>query len=96
MAVRMKRIQGLVWRYGQNSFRDGAIKTTGTDFDKILSPISRFPGGSNRTLKSSHLANVVRYLTGCYRICAMIVGYGLRVAHNHNGSISVCDVNTMC
>jgi type I restriction enzyme R subunit len=34
-----------------NSFRDGEIKTTGTDIDKILPPISRFSGGVNRTAK---------------------------------------------
>lgn len=35
----------------ENSFRDGGIKTTGTDLDKILPPISRFSDGSNRALK---------------------------------------------
>ncbi len=34
-----------------NSFRDGEIKTTGTDIDKILPPISRFSGEINRTVK---------------------------------------------
>ena len=34
-----------------NSFRDGDIKTSGTDLDKILPPISRFSGGANRTVK---------------------------------------------
>lgn len=34
-----------------NSFRDGNIKTTGTDIDKILPPISRFSGGVNRVAK---------------------------------------------
>lgn len=38
-------------KFIENSFRDGGIKTTGTDLDKILPPISRFSGGSNRTLK---------------------------------------------
>ncbi|MDP3387880.1 MAG: type I restriction endonuclease subunit R [Eubacteriales bacterium] len=28
-----------------NSFRDGSLKTTGTDIDKILPPVSRFGGG---------------------------------------------------
>lgn len=38
-------------KFIENSFRDGEIKTTGTDLDKILPPISRFSGGSNRALK---------------------------------------------
>ena len=38
-------------KFIENSFRDAGIKTTGTDLDKILPPISRFSGGSNRALK---------------------------------------------
>ena len=37
-------------RYVYGSFRDGALKTSGTDLDNILPPVSRF-GGSNRNLK---------------------------------------------
>ena len=37
-------------KYIENSFRDGQIKTTGTDIDKIMPPISRF-GGGDRTKK---------------------------------------------
>ena len=38
-------------KFIENSFRDGDIKTTGTDLDKLLPPISRFSGGANRALK---------------------------------------------
>lgn len=34
----------------ENSFREGEIKTVGTDIDKIMPPVSRF-GGGNRTKK---------------------------------------------
>ncbi len=34
----------------ENSFRDGEVKTIGTDIDKIMPPVSRF-GGGNRTQK---------------------------------------------
>ena len=37
-------------RFVANAFRDGAFKTTGTDIDQILPPVSRF-GGGNRTEK---------------------------------------------
>ena len=37
-------------KFIENSFRDGQIKTTGTDIDKIMPPISRF-GGGDRTKK---------------------------------------------
>ncbi len=33
------------------SFRDGAVKTTGTDIDKILPPVSRFGGGNRKAKK---------------------------------------------
>ena len=37
-------------RYVENAFRDGGIKTTGTDIDKLMPPVSRF-GGGNRAAK---------------------------------------------
>ena len=37
-------------RFVANAFRDGALKTTSTDIDQILPPVSRF-GGGNRTEK---------------------------------------------
>lgn len=37
-------------RFIDNSFRDGSLKTTGTDIDKIMPPASRF-GSGNRTAK---------------------------------------------
>lgn len=37
-------------KFLDNSFRDGEVKTFGTDIDKILPPVSRF-GGGNRTEK---------------------------------------------
>jgi len=36
-----------------NAFRDGAMKTTGTDIDKILPPVSRFSGGGRAAKKQS-------------------------------------------
>ena len=35
----------------KNSFRDGQVRTTGTDIDKILPPMSRFGGSDNRQEK---------------------------------------------
>lgn len=35
----------------ESSFRNGGIKTTGTDIDKILPPVSRFGGGNRETKK---------------------------------------------
>ena len=39
-------------KFIENSFRDGVLKTTGTDFDNIMPPVSRFGnGGNNRAEK---------------------------------------------
>lgn len=37
-------------KFIENAFRDGEIKTTGTDIDKLMPPVSRF-GGGNRSAK---------------------------------------------
>ena len=37
-------------KFIEDAFRDGEIKTTGTDIDKLMPPVSRF-GGSNRAAK---------------------------------------------
>ena len=38
-------------KFLQNAFRDGEIKTTGTDIDKLMPPVSRFGGGGTRAKK---------------------------------------------
>lgn len=38
-------------RFIESSFRDGQVRTTGTDIDKILPPMSRFGGSGNRQEK---------------------------------------------
>lgn len=43
----------------ENSFRDGALRTTGTDIDKILPAVSRFGGGNRAEVKK----NVIERLT---------------------------------
>ena len=37
-------------KFIENAFRNGEIKTTGTDIDKLMPPVSRF-GGGNRAVK---------------------------------------------
>ena len=38
-------------KFMENSFRDGVLKTTGTDIDKLMPPVSRFGGGGMRDKK---------------------------------------------
>ena len=46
-------------KFIENSFRDGTLRTTGTDIDKILPPTSRFGGGNRSEVKK----NVIQKLT---------------------------------
>ena len=43
----------------ESSFRNGGIKTTGTDIDKILPAVSRF-GGGNREVKKQGVIDRLR------------------------------------
>lgn len=43
-----------VQKFMDNSFRDGILKTTGTDIDAIMPPVSRF-GGGNRAEKKKNV-----------------------------------------
>ena len=39
-------------KFIEYSFRDGVMKTTGTDIDKIMPPMSRFGGGREKKKES--------------------------------------------
>ena len=38
-------------KFVANAFRDGALKTTGTEIDKLMPPVSRFGGGGRAKKK---------------------------------------------
>ena len=38
-------------KFIENAFRDGVVKTTGTDIDKLMPATSRFGGGNRATKK---------------------------------------------
>ena len=40
-------------KFVENAFRDGEIKTTGTDIDKLMPPVSRFGGGGRAKKKQT-------------------------------------------
>ena len=46
-------------KFLDNSFRDGEVKTTGTDIEKILPPMRRF-GGGNRAEKKQTIINKIK------------------------------------
>lgn len=46
-------------RFIENAFRDGTVKTTGTDIDKLMPPVSRF-GTSNRAKKKQAIVEKLK------------------------------------
>jgi type I restriction enzyme R subunit len=48
-------------RFIDNSFRDGSLKTIGTDIDKILPPISRFGGGNRAGKKQGAISKLLGF-----------------------------------
>lgn len=50
-------------KFLENAFRDGEIKTTGTDIDKLMPPVSRFGrGGARAEKKQSVIEKLKRFL----------------------------------
>jgi len=48
-------------KFINNSFRDGVLKTTGTDIDKILPPVSRFSNGGRSTKKQGVIEKLAAF-----------------------------------
>ncbi len=48
----------LIENFIDNSFRDGQVRTTGTDIGKILPPMSRFGGGNRQEKKKSVIEKI--------------------------------------
>lgn len=46
-------------KFIENAFSDGEIKTTGTDIDKLMPPVSRF-GGGNRAVKKQGVVDKLK------------------------------------
>ena len=42
-------------KFIENAFRNGILKTTGTDVDRLMPPVSRFGGGGNRDQKKQSI-----------------------------------------
>ena len=42
-------------KFLESAFRDGEIKTTGTDIDRLMPPVSRFGGGGARAKKKQSI-----------------------------------------
>ena len=48
-------------KFMDNSFRDGTLKTTGTDIDKIMPPVSRFVDGGRAVIKQGIIDKLLEF-----------------------------------
>lgn len=48
-------------KFVKGSFHDGTLKTTGTDIDKILPPVSRFSGGGRAAKKQNVIEKLMAF-----------------------------------
>lgn len=48
-------------KFIENSFKDGQVKTTGTDIEKILPPMRRFGGGNRNERKQTIIEKVLKF-----------------------------------
>lgn len=48
-------------RFIDHSFRDGELKTSGMEFDRIMPPVSRFGGGNRAAKKQGIITRIMRF-----------------------------------
>lgn len=48
-------------KFIENSFRDGQVKTTGTDIERILPPMRRFGGGNRTERKQTIIEKILKF-----------------------------------
>ncbi len=53
-------------QFMENAFREGEVKTVGTDIDKILPPVSRFGGGNRAAKKKTVIDRLKAYFEKFY------------------------------
>ena len=55
-------------KFLENAFREGEVKTVGTDIDKIMPPVSRFGGGNRAAKKKTVIDRLKAYFDKFYGI----------------------------
>ena len=57
-------------KFIEDSFKNGSVKTTGTDIEKILPPTSRFGGGNRDQKKQSVISKILAFFERFFGIGA--------------------------
>lgn len=55
-------------KFLENAFREGEVKTVGTDIDKIMPPVSRFAGGNRANKKKTVIDRLKAYFEKFYGV----------------------------
>ena len=55
-------------KFLDNAFREGEVKTVGTDIDRIMPPVSRFGGGNRAAKKKTVIDRLKAYFDKFYGI----------------------------
>lgn len=55
-------------KFLENAFREGEVKTVGTDIDKIMPPVSRFGGGNRAKMKKTVIDRLKAYFDKFYGV----------------------------
>ena len=55
-------------KFLENAFREGEVKTVGTDIDKLMPPVSRFGGGNRANKKKNVIARLKAYFDKFYGV----------------------------
>ena len=53
-------------KFISNSFRDGMLRTTGTDIDKLMPPVSRFGSGERDVKKRNIISKLQSFFERFY------------------------------
>lgn len=56
-------------KFIEDSFKNGLVKTTGTDIDRILPPTSRFGGGNRDLKKQSVISKIIAFFERFFGLC---------------------------
>ncbi len=75
-------------KFLENAFRDGEIKTTGTDIDKLMPPVSRFGGGGRAKKKQGVIDKLKAFFEKFFGIGGSITFTG------HENEAIVSDIDS--
>ena len=86
-------------RYIENAFRDGEIRTAGTDIDKLMPPVSRFGGSGRDKKKQAVIEKLKQFFEKYYGVGgAMSIGGTQKVVYGESrgGGGMVAEENRWC